>query len=130
MSGRKRPCVCQPVHVLRSSVTPFISSKAASEAHLDFTAISLPQRFLFVSRFDWDPNLHTTHSRSWIEFLGVPLEEVRCASGSASDLKTGFREPLVDGIQRFIELRNMFAVRENSILLCRDGRDAEFAGKT
>src|SRR6266850_2514021 len=39
-------------------------------------------------------------------------------------------EPLIDGIQRLVELRNMLAMRKYGIFLRGDGRGTEFAGKT
>src|SRR6266446_3782509 len=84
---------------------------------------------LFASRFDGNPNFHATHSGPRIEFLGVTFEKIRRFGRSAGGLKSGSREPLIDGIQSFVHLRNMFAVGKNSIFLCRDGCDTEFAGK-
>jgi hypothetical protein len=64
----------------------------------------------YASSLDWNPNFHTAHSSPRIKFLGVALEKIRRLSGFTSDLEAGSREPLVEGIQSLIHLRNMFTV--------------------
>src|SRR5579863_489142 len=86
---------------------------------------------LLRSRFNGYPYLDVAHARDRVESWSVAFKETWGAVGWQSDFVTGTREPVPpDGIQGVVQLRHVFMVSENGVLLRRNVRVAEFGGES
>ena len=80
-----------PLRVPTRTRTPLICQSSVvvrPPQERTFSDFFTPKCF-FSLRLKREPNFHASHSSLRIEFLGVTLEKVRRANGSAGDMKSG-----------------------------------------
>ena len=85
---------------------------------------------MLISRFDRYPYFNVAHAGPWVKAFPIALEEIRGSSHGPRDFVTGPWEPAsLNCLHRVAQLRRMFAMRENRILLCRYVHVTEFGGE-
>src|ERR1035438_7687138 len=85
---------------------------------------------VLISPFDRYPYFNVAQASPRVKAFPIAFEEIRCSSHRTRDFVTGPWEPAsLDRFHRVAQLRHMFAMRENRILLRRYAHVAEFAGE-
>src|ERR1035438_2894249 len=85
---------------------------------------------VLISPFDRYPYFNVAQASPRVKAFPIAFEEIRCSSHRTRDFVTGPWEPAsLDRLHRVAQLRHMFVMRENCILLCRYVHVTEFGGE-
>src|SRR5271170_2413996 len=137
-STQTRPFSSPPAHALRSSLLSLSSSCQAPERAnqtksrviqnpclsrgirtaaccLDSESLAAVSWWLLAFSHR-NPNVDPTHSRFWIKFLAIPLEEIRHIFRGDSVLIPRFLQPFERGAACFADPRHMLAMRKHRVL--------------
>src|ERR1035438_8576941 len=91
---------------------------------------ALENPVVLISRFNRYPYFNVAQASPRVKAFPIALEEVRSSSHRPRDFMTGPWEPAsLDCLHRVAQLRHMFAMRKNRILLRRYAHVAEFGGE-